>query len=300
MKSSNRLLLLCGLFAFSLAACGGGGGGSSSVGAVPSTGGGTTSTPTPTPVPSSAPGTTATPTPTPTTASAPIGNSSTAAIALYDPTDYVDNHIVGNAVLSSTSPNGPYVAIQPQAGGGILDGMACEPLATSYAVHVHLHVSLFVNGTQYAIPSAIGLINPVLYDNKYYWDDKANTPTSCDYPTKTHEPDGVIHLATNNTSEQFTLGGLFDAWNASISTSGPAQGFAASAFGSFSGQTRLFVTYENTGSPGSYKVSEIPSGTDPHTIVFPTTVGNDHLEYTIEVGPNFVNTPNYTFGPGLQ
>ena len=83
--------------------------------------------------------------------------------------------------------------MQPQTGGALFDGMACETLAPSYQEHIHLHVSLFVNGTQIAIPTAIGLINPVLLDNKYYWDDQANNPNSCDYPTKTHEPDGVIH-----------------------------------------------------------------------------------------------------------
>ncbi|GAC1546658.1 MAG: hypothetical protein NVS2B17_30170 [Candidatus Velthaea sp.] len=178
----------------------------------------------------------------------------------------------GSTLVSPSSTNAP------------VDNIPCTTENTT-GQHFHVHLSLFVNGGQYAIPTGIGIYHGVkAADPSYFYDINTSDTTACVYAAHSHAPDGIIHIATSSASQQFTLGQILDVWGVSLT---------ANSFWTFSGPTRVFVTDENIGSAGSHPVTEV-TGIDPKTIPL-----SSHKEYTIEVG-TAVNTPNYTFGSGLQ
>ena len=75
-------------------------------------------------------------------------------------------------------------------GTASVSGVACQ---TSEAFHLHSHLAIFSNGTQYALPSKIGVT------------------TNCNYDTHTHDRSGVIHVEAA-AAATFTLGQVFDVW----------------------------------------------------------------------------------------
>ncbi|GAC1419069.1 MAG: hypothetical protein NVSMB64_28570 [Candidatus Velthaea sp.] len=173
-------------------------------------------------------------------------------------------------------------ASQPSSTNATIDNLACTP-GSSTGQHFHAHLSLFVNGTQYAIPAAIGLYHAVVKTPPNFYDLDPHDATACLYVTHTHVPDGIIHIETANATQTYTLAQFLDVWGVTLSTNG---------FWTFTGPTRVFVTDENTKTAGTHTVTEI-TGQNPSTIVL-----GKHQEYTIEVGTP-VNTPNYTFIGGL-
>lgn len=58
--------------------------------------------------------------------------------------------------------------------------------------HIHAHISIFVDGQSFAVPSQIGL-------------------GSCAFELHTHDASGVIHIETS-TEKKFTLGQVFAVW----------------------------------------------------------------------------------------
>ncbi|CAN5621318.1 hypothetical protein BH23GEM3_BH23GEM3_17800 [soil metagenome] len=91
----------------------------------------------------------------------------------------------------------------PQGGQGqTVGGVSC---IQTIAYHIHPHVSLFVEGEQIAIPTAIGITNPVM-------EDSSATGGDCFYWIHTHDATGLIHVEPPRTDIVLTLGQMFDVW----------------------------------------------------------------------------------------
>jgi len=144
--------------------------------------------------------------------------------------------------------------------GAPVDGINCDNAAVGY--HVHSHVSLFVSGTQLAIPLAIGLISPTYSDGGTVAGDG-----TCAYHLHTHDSSGIIHIE-NPAPTTFTLGQVFDIWGRPLSTSNVA---------GFAGPVLCYV--------GASLCSN-----DPRAIVL-----GDHEQITLEVGAPYVFPPFYTW-----
>jgi hypothetical protein len=100
------------------------------------------------------------------------------------------------------------------------NGLGCvlgsEQMVTSTSYHVHAFVGIMVNGTQYAIPDAIGMKDPT--------SDEPVTNFSCAYNIHTHGASGIIHIEDPSMSEnfsatpaQYNLANLFAIWGQSMS-----------------------------------------------------------------------------------
>jgi len=235
-------------------ACGGGGGGGTNT--IP---GGPGATPTPVP--------TATPVPTPSPTPVPVGDSPAAATQLTDSPSIV----VGDPTTIGIFPN------TGTPTNATIDGIACGTSGTGQ--HFHAHVSVFHNGQQIVVPSGTGMYKPVVMAAPYFQDAG---PGGCDYDLHIHSDDAILHIETVSPTQVFNIQELIDIWG---------QTLTANSFGPLAGPTRVFVTDESAGTPGSYTVREV-TGQDL-TMVNITR----HLEITFEVGPTFVNVPNYTWNP---
>lgn len=205
-------LLACSAFAL-LAACGGGGGGTtpptSPGGAPPPTTG------TPTPAPSASP--TAAPTSTPAPG---VGVSSTVETAYDTVVNGTDNWQT-NGVTDSDTGDGD--TSSGGSGSNTVDGIPCglnsESQMTSNNYHVHAFVGIMVNGTQYAMPDAIGMQGP--------GSGEPILNFTCAYYIHTHGASGVIHVEdptitgtyqTVQPPSQYNLQSLFDIWGQSMAS----------------------------------------------------------------------------------
>ena len=130
--------------------------------------------------------------------------------------------------------------------------------------HHHVHLSMFVNGEQIALPRGTGMYKPGSSQYIYH--------ASCFYWLHTHDATGIIHMEPPN-GNPFTLKQYFDLWGEPLSTNG------------FAGYTGAVSVYLN----GQLQ----PAGTDPNSIVF-----SPFLEITLVIGtpPDWI--PNYLFPAG--
>ncbi len=88
--------------------------------------------------------------------------------------------------------------------GADVDGLAC--LATMPEdYHVHVHVSVFLNGDQLIVPEHIGIPRGPGDTDK------------CFYSIHTHDQSGEIHVEAAAPAT-FTLGQLFDIWGQPLDT----------------------------------------------------------------------------------
>jgi hypothetical protein len=91
--------------------------------------------------------------------------------------------------------------------GQPVDGIACD---TSTPVqHIHAHLTLIADGTQRAIPSAIGVNNPFIVENFV-------VAAGCYYWLHTHDATGFIHVEAPVTTT-FNLGQFFAIWGQPLS-----------------------------------------------------------------------------------
>jgi hypothetical protein len=198
-------LLAFGLV-MALAACSGGGGGGGSTPPVGS------------PAPGGSPPPTATPTSSPSGGTTITSNGSFAKI--YDGTTSplifgTDNWQKGG-VSSSDTGDGDVAGgfATPTNGNTTIDSVPCnlgsESSVTSSSYHVHSFLGVYVNGTQYAIPDAIGMNAPS--------GEPVTTFTDACY-IHTHAPSGLIHIedptqGASYTAEypQYNLQSLLDIW----------------------------------------------------------------------------------------
>jgi hypothetical protein len=137
-------------------------------------------------------------------------------------------------------PSGPKLATLINAGTGqTINGVACQA-GEQTVVHVHTHLTIFVNGKQQVIPYGIGVPG-------FQTVDQAGQPFvetgSCFYWLHVHAEDGIIHVESPSTSDTFTLGQFFDLWGQPLSSNqvGPATGNVTVFFTSPGKQPALYT-----------------------------------------------------------
>lgn len=143
--------------------------------------------------------------------------------------------------------------------GDPVDGLECGTMAGD-TYHIHVHLSLYVNGEQLAIPKAIGIVDPVAANGFII-------AAGCYYWVHTHDATGIIHVEPP-AEVQVKLGEFFDLWGEPLSTSGVA---------GYDGALTVFVDGEKyTG--------------DPRDILF-----EQHKQIALEVGTPLVTPDFYIF-----
>ncbi len=160
-------------------------------------------------------------------------------------------------------PSGPKLAtLLNSATGQAVDGVQCQA-GEQTVVHVHTHLTIFVNGKARVIPYGIGV--PGF--------QTASTSTgpfvqtgSCFYWLHVHADDGIVHIESPSTSQTFTLGQFFQLWGIPLSKT---------QVGSATGPVTVFFT-----SPG--KKSALFTG-DPNDIPL-----GDHYQIQLVVGTPIV------------
>jgi hypothetical protein len=107
----------------------------------------------------------------------------------------------------------------PSLKGAPVDGVSCRTQKTEVVkYHIHIYVSIYINGHQERLPAGIGITSPalvehyptgILYDVGLY---------NCLYWIHTHSSDDVVHVEAP-AKGSFTLGQFFDIWNQTLSSS---------------------------------------------------------------------------------
>jgi hypothetical protein len=112
------------------------------------------------------------------------------------------------------------------ASGAPVDGITCRTAAQQVVkYHIHVHVSVFVDGQLRRIPPGAGIPAPRLaehFPNGLFFD---NAVDGCLYWLHTHTADGIVHVESP-TRTTFTLGQFFDVWQQPLGPDqvGPAHG----------------------------------------------------------------------------
>jgi hypothetical protein len=102
-------------------------------------------------------------------------------------------------------------------------GIRCER-NPRLVFHVHVHVTLFVDGKARAIPAGIGVWPPLTAAN-YRNGQFGLTAKNCLTWLSTRYADGLIHVESS-VARSFVLGDFFDVWGQPLSRTrvGPARG----------------------------------------------------------------------------
>ncbi len=140
--------------------------------------------------------------------------------------------------------------------------IACD--LGSEAYHVHVHLSLFANGEQIAVPAGVGFKDPV-EQNGVVGDG------ICLYGLHTHDATGIIHVEAG-APRDFTLGQFFDVWGRALSRAQVAD---------FAGPVTVYVDgalYEG----------------DPRQIVF---ASRQQITLVVSDAPPVEALPVYAFPP---
>jgi len=129
--------------------------------------------------------------------------------------------------------------------------------------HHHVHLSLFVNGEQIALPKGTGMKNP--HHNAFIYH------ADCFYFLHTHDQTGIIHIEPR-TQTTFTLKNYFAVWGEPLDTNG-------------------FAGY--TGTVSVYIDGVLQPGVDPRTVQFTPF---EQITLVIGTPPDWI--PSYIFPPG--
>jgi hypothetical protein len=171
-------------------------------------------------------------------------------------------------------PSGPKLAtLLNAATGQTVDGVQCQT-NEQLVLHVHTHLTIFVDGKAQVIPYGIGIPG-------FQAQQTANGPFvstgSCFYWLHVHADDGIIHIESPSTTLSFTLGQFFDEWGIPLSSTqvGPATGKVTVFFTSPGKKAMLY-----TGNP-----RDIPLG--------------DHYQIQLVVGTPIVAPVKVTNWGGL-
>jgi hypothetical protein len=107
--------------------------------------------------------------------------------------------------------------------GRSIDGIKCE-LNARLVFHIHVHLTVFVNGTPRVVPAGIGFWPPLGPQN-YRHGQFGVTADNCWASLSTRYADGLIHVESL-VQRRFVLGELFDLWGQALARArvGPAQG----------------------------------------------------------------------------
>jgi hypothetical protein len=171
-------------------------------------------------------------------------------------------------------PSGPKLAtLLNSATGQSIDGVQCQA-GEKVTVHVHTHLTIFVNGKARVIPYGIGI--PGFQAVNTAAGPFVSTG-SCFYWLHVHANDGIVHIESPSTTQAFTLGQFFQEWGIPLSTTqvGPA-----------TGPVTVFFT-----SPG--KKAAIYTG-DPNSLPL-----GDHYQIQLDVGTPIVAPVQMTNWGGL-
>jgi hypothetical protein len=147
-------------------------------------------------------------------------------------------------------PNGPKLAtlVNAATGQGI-DGVQCNT-NEQLVLHVHTHLTIFVNGQPRVIPYGIGI--PGFQAQQTPQGPFVSTG-SCFYWLHAHANDGIIHIESPSTSMSFTLGQFFAEWGQPLSSTqvGPATGKVTAFFTSPGHATGIY-----TGDPANLPLGD--------------------------------------------
>ena len=136
-----------------------------------------------------------------------------------------------SATATMTGPMGPEgIALEegtllaPATGaaqGATVDGVQCNSMEQA-VYHIHIHLTVYVNGSLRPVPPGIGVVTPVAQQSPNGVFDQASR---CYYWLHTHAQDGIIHVEAPSHA-RYTLGNFFDIWQQPLSTTqvGPASG----------------------------------------------------------------------------
>jgi hypothetical protein len=115
----------------------------------------------------------------------------------------------------------PLAAASGSATGQTVDGVQCNSMEQA-VYHIHVHLSVYVDGSLCPVPPGIGVVEPVAQHSPNGVFDQAS---HCYYWLHTHAQDGIIHVEAPNRAT-YTLGNFFDIWHQPLSTRqvGPARG----------------------------------------------------------------------------
>ena len=193
-----------------------------------------------TPMTGREPGFSSAPTPTPT------------------PIQLVPGTTVGTAVFpeGDTSTGGQ---------GQQVDGVNCRSFLNNQ-FHHHVHLAMFVNGEQIALPRGTGMKDPGTNSFVYH--------AACFYFLHTHDATGIIHIEPP-ISELFGLRQYFAIWGRPLSANG------------FAGYTGAVTVYVNG-------VAQ-PAGTDPRSVAFAPF---EQISLVIGTPPSWI--PVYVFPPNYK
>jgi hypothetical protein len=167
-------------------------------------------------------------------------------------------------------PNTKYLRAQPQTVklGQTIDGVTCQRIE-KFAYHIHVHLTIFVDGKAVAVPYGIGIGQP-LQGVKTSLGPFIEAG-SCFMWLHTHALDGVIHIESP-TQRTYALGQFFAVWGQKLSASqvGPAKG-------------KVTTFYDGkvwTGSPGAIPLTS-------------------ETQIQLDVGSPVVAPEHIVFPPGL-
>ena len=171
-------------------------------------------------------------------------------------------------------PSGPKLAtLLSAATGQEINGVQCQA-GEQVTVHVHTHLTIFVNGAARVIPYGIGIPG-------FQAVNTSSGPFvqtgSCFYWLHVHAYDGIIHIESPSTTQTFTLGEFFQEWGIPLSTTG---------VGPATGKVTVFFS-----SPG--KKPGIYTG-DPKNLPL-----GDHYQIQLDVGTPIVAPVQVTNWGGL-
>jgi hypothetical protein len=148
------------------------------------------------------------------------------------------------------------------ATGQPVDGVQCQA-GEQTVVHVHTHLTIFVNGQARVIPYGVGIpgFQAVSTPEGPFVDTG-----SCFYWLHVHADDGIVHIESPSTTLGFTLGQFFHEWGVPLSSTqvGPATGKVTVFFTSPGKKAGLY-----TGNP-----ADLPLG--------------DHYQIQLDVGTPIV------------
>ena len=152
--------------------------------------------------------------------------------------------------------------------------------------HIHVWVGIYVNGTHYALPYALGMKNPGAPVKGF-----VDTAT-CFYHLHTHDSSGIVHVEDTDpskapiTASLFTLKDVFDIWGITVSSS---------QVGAFSGPVKVYTSgqvYRGNQNGGLVPASTYTQWTlDPNAIPL-----YSHEVIFLLVGPTYpAQLPNVAF-----
>jgi hypothetical protein len=211
------------------------------------------------------------------------GNTGAGIVGAAPPLEPIPTSMTASWVQPSTTtrgpetvgiPSGPKLATLTNAAAGqTVDSLRCQAGEQTH-VHVHTHLTIFVNGQARVIPYGIGIPGSQAVQTSR---GPFVETGSCFYWLHTHANDGIIHVESPSTAKQYMLGQFFDEWGIPLSSTqvGPATGTVTAFFTSPDHQTGIF-----TGNP-----RDIPLG--------------DHYEIQLDVGAPIVAPVSVTNWGGL-